>query len=252
MGGAGRTVELSILPLLGVIRQEGLGPPHAMFVGGERYVSARFTEQAARALRQELAAAGLGERPDYLEFLDSLTVVQQAEREYYGWVTGVDLTYSVLVASVGRVAVTVVRSGDRVVVERGDVDRMVDDLVCRLPDVRVADGEPIAVRATEFDVSGRGRGTVMRRSGSARPEAARRLDGLLGTRRVSVAKLYAARRDDEGTRVRAERWLTVLDLVDGRWAVSVSQVKGQRWLHAAPGTDQHLVGRLVELGVSAR
>jgi hypothetical protein len=249
---AGRAVELSVRPLFSVIQRERLGEPHAILAGGERYVSPRFADQAARALRQELADAGLGEQRDYLDFVDSLTVVQQAELEFYGWVTGTDRTYSALVASVGRVAVTVVRSGGRIVFERGDAEKMVERLVYTLPDAEVAQGDVISVSAADFSSSLRAKGSVMRRSTAARPEAARRLDALLAVRRRAVAKLYAAKRDADGVRTRSERWLTVLDLADGRWAVSVGLVKGQRWIHAAPGTDQHLAAKLAGLGVSAR
>jgi hypothetical protein len=235
-----------------VIQREGLGQPHTIFAGGERYVSPRFADEAALAVRKDLADAGLGEQRDYLDFVDSLTIVQHAEFEYYGWVTATDRTYSALVASVGPDALTVVRSGDRVVFERGDADKMVERLVYTLPDAKVGQGEVIAVRAADFRPSARGRGSLMRRSSAARPEAARRLDALLTARRRAVTKLYAAKRDDDDNRVRSERWLTVLDLADGRWAVSVSRVRGQRWIHAVPGTDQHLAEKLVELGLSVR
>ena len=126
---AGRAVELSVVPLLSVVRKENIGEPHAIFAGGERYVSPRFAEEAERVLQQELRDAGLGERRDYLEFLDLMTVVQQATLEYYGWVTAVEEFYSVLVASVGREAALVVRRGERVLVERVEVEQMIERLV---------------------------------------------------------------------------------------------------------------------------
>ena len=101
----GRAVSISVFPLLSLMRKENLGEPHAVFAGGERYVSPRFAAQAEQVLQQELAEAGLGDRRDYLEFVDLVTVVQQATVEYYGWVTAVDEDYSVLVASHGRRAV---------------------------------------------------------------------------------------------------------------------------------------------------
>lgn len=73
------------------------------------------------------------------------------------------------------------------------------------------------------------------------------LDALLKAQRVAVSKLYTAKRDMNGVRQRSERWLTVLDLVDGRWALSVSQVRGERWIHAAPGTHQYIGDRVLEL-----
>jgi ESAT-6 protein secretion system EspG family protein len=153
----------------------------------------------------------------------------------------------VLVARVGRDAVLVVRSGERVRFERCEPERMAEALVWRLPDVGVADGEPFSVRHVDFHAPrGRAEGSVMRRSAGARPEGARQLDALLGARRVAVAKLYTAKRDDSGVRLRSDRWLTVLDLVDGRWALSVSQVRGERWINASPGTHEHIGARLAD------
>ncbi len=211
-------------------------------------MSPRFSDQAARIVQQELQDAGLGERADFGSFLDLVNVVQRASVEYYGWVTTADEAYSVLVAAYGRTAVLVVRSGERVRFERCDLDRMVETLVWRLPDVGVAHGEPFTVRHADFHAPrGRAGGSVMRRSAPARPEGARRLDALLKAPRLSVAKLYAAKRDMNGVRQRSERWLTVLDLVDGRWALSVSQVRGERWINAVPGTHQHIGDKVLEL-----
>jgi hypothetical protein len=249
---AGRSVEISVYPLLSLVQNENLGEPHAIFAGGERYVSPRFADQARRVLRQELDAAGLAGRGDYLDFLEQVGVVQRAGIEYYGWVTATDEAYAVLVAAAGRSAVTVVRSGERVRFERCAPDRMVESVLWRLPDVGVARGDSFSVRHADFHAKGRAEGSVMRRSAAARPEGARRLDALLKARRLSVAKLYAAKRDVNGVRQRSEQWLTVLDVVDGRWALSVAHGRGERWINAAPGTPQLIGAKLVELGVSAR
>lgn len=246
--GIGRKVELSVFPLLNLMRKEGLGEPHAVFAGGERYVSPRFSAEVERAVQQELADAGLGERRDLTEFLDLVNVVQQANVEYYGWVTTTDEAYSVLVASHGRAAVLVVRSGERVRFEPCDLDRMVETLVWRLPDVGVAQGEAFSVLHNDFHAPrGRTDGGVMRRTAPARPEGARRLDALLKTERITVAKLYAAKRDVNGVRHRSERWLTVLDTVRGRWALSVAESRRQQWIHVAPGTQQYISDRVLEL-----
>lgn len=244
----GSKVELSVFPLLSLMQKENLGEPHAVFAGGERYVSPRFSAEAERIVSRELGEAGLGARVDLDSFLDLVNVVQRASVEYYGWVTTADEAYSVLVAAHGRTAVLVVRSGERVRFERCDLDRMVETLVWRLPDNGVARGEPFSVRHSDFHAPrGRSEGSVMRRSTAARPEGARRLDALLKAERLAVAKLYTAKRDMSGVRQRSDRWLTVLDLVDGRWALSVSQVRGERWISAAPGTHQHIGDKVLEL-----
>lgn len=249
MSGRLRTgsIELPVFPLLSLMQKENMGEPHAVFAGGERYVSPRFSAEAERVVRRELENSGLGGTADFDAFLELVDIVQRATLEYYGWVTTTDESYCVLVATFGRAAVLVVRSGQRVRFERCEPDRLAETLVWRLPDVGVAHGEPFSVRHTDFHAPrGRAEGSVMRRSVAARPEGARRLDTLLKSRRVAVAKLYAAKRDVNGVRQRSDRWLTVLDLVDGRWALSVSQVRGEQWINAAPGTHQHVADKLFE------
>ncbi len=244
----GRKVELSVYPLLSLMHKEHMGDPHPVFAGGERYISPRFAQEAERAIQQELREAGLGERRDYQEFLDLVGVAQRASLEYYGWVTTTEEAYSVLVASHGRSAVLVVRSGERVRFEPCDLDRMIETLVWRLPDVGVARGEPFSVPQADFQApKARPDGGVMRRSTPARPEGARRLDALLKLERIAVAKFYAAKRDLAGNRLRSERWLTVLDTVDGRWALTVTQARRQEWIHVAPGTHQYIGDRVLEL-----
>jgi hypothetical protein len=248
-----RAVEISVSPLFSLLQRENLGEPHTILAGGERYFSPRFGVEAEQVIQQELKDAGLGDKKDYLEFVDVVNVVQQASVEFYGWVTGVGENYGVLVASRGRQAVSAVRTGENVRFERCDVDRMLDVLVSRLPDVPVGRGEPFTVGHADFhSPRSRAPGSVMRRSVSARPEAARRLDALLDARRRYVTKIYAAKLDVDGFRQRSERWVTVLDLVDGRWVLSVTQARHQKWIGVGPGTSQSISERLVELARSVR
>lgn len=246
------TTEISLYTLLGLLRRENLGEPHTIFVGGERYVSPRHVKEAERLLEQELREAGYDDEQAYDELLRAIGIMQQATLEYYGWVASVDLTYAVLVGVCGRSAVVVVRGDDRVVFERIDPARMVETLVFRLPEAEVAAGEPFSVGAEEFGSRRRAAGTVMRRSATNRSDAARRLDAVMKAERRSVTKLYAAKRDDEETRQRSDRWLTVLDTVDGRWALSASTKRGVQWIHVAPGSDQYLADTLGELARSVR
>ncbi|HEX6355110.1 ESX secretion-associated protein EspG [Actinophytocola sp.] len=248
----GRAVEISVFPLLSMIQKEDLGEAHALFAGGERYVSPRFADEAARVVQQELKEAGLGEQRDYLDFVDTVNIVQRATTEYYGWVTSVEETYAVLGASLGRQAVLLTRSGETVRFERCDADRTLEALAWRLPDVPVARGDAISVSHKDFHTPQRSAGSVMRRSTSARPEGARRLDALLKIQRNAVTKLYAARRDADGFRQRSEGWLTVLDLIDGRWAIFVSHSRKEKWINAVPGTPGVIADRLADLARSIR
>lgn len=246
------TAEISVHSLLSLLQRDNLGEPHAIFVGGERYVSPRHVKEAERLLDQELRDAGYGDRNAYDDLLRSVGIMQRVGLEYYGWVAAADMTYAVLVGTSGRSAVVVVRGGDRVVFERVDPARMVETLVYRLPDVSAAASEPISVSAEDFGAPQRAAGSVMRRSAAARPEAARRLDHVLKAERRSVTKLYAAKRDADGTRRRSSRWLTVLDTVDGRWALTTNTVRGAQWIHAAPGSDRHIADALDGLARSVR
>ncbi len=244
----GRVVELPVLPLVSLLLRENLGDPHAIFAGGERYVSPRFADEAAASLRQELAGAGLGGRDALDDFVDMLALVQRASLEYYGWVTAGGENYTLLTASAGRRAVAVVRGGERVRFEVVDPDRLVEAFVQRLPDLRPATGDSVSVLATEFaNRSSRQAGSIMRRTGSGRSDSARRLDALLKEPRTGGAKLYAAARDRTGVRTRSAEWLTVLDLDAGRWLVYPTLGRGERAINAVPGTPHLLATKLGEL-----
>src|SRR3954451_25470063 len=94
-----RGVELPVLPLVSLLRRENLGDPHAIFAGGERYVSPRFADEAEALLRAELAAAGLGGRDALYDFLDTLALVQRASVEFYGWVSSHAEDFALLTAA---------------------------------------------------------------------------------------------------------------------------------------------------------
>jgi EspG family len=249
---AGRAVEISVSPLFSLLQKENLGEPHTIFAGGERYFSPRFRAVADQVLQEELAEAGLGDKEDYLDFVDMVNVAQRASTEFYGWVTGVGENFGVLVASYGRKAVSLVRFGDNVCFERCDVERMAERLVSRLPEVPVVRGDAISVNHAEFHAKLRASGSYMRRAAGARPDGARRLDALLDARRRFVTKIYAAKKDARGVRTRSDRWVTILDLVDGRWALSVNETRQEKWINAAPGTPQLISDKLAELARSIR
>jgi len=242
-----RVVELPLLPLVGLLRRENLGDPHAVFAGGERYVSPRFAGAATDSLERELDDAGLGGRDALHDFVDTLALVQRAAIEYYGWASSGDDHQTLLVAATGRRAVAVVRAGDRVRFEVAEPDRLVESLVDRLPGAPGGRGESVSVLATAFGASGRQPGSIMRPSGSGRSDAARRLDALLKEPRLGGAKLYAAARDRAGVRSRSAEWLTVLDLASGRWVVYPTLGRGERAFNAVPATPRLLAAKLGEL-----
>lgn len=238
-------------PLISVIQQENLGDPHPVFSGGEGYVSPRFAGEAGRWLRAELAEAGLGDRGRMTDFTGMLSIVQTARTEFYGWVTSNDGTntdtYAVLAAAHGNNAFVVARHGDRVSFRRARAERLAEALLEQLSDAPPGRGESISVR--EAEVATPGQKQVLRRAsgGSTRSEQARRLDALLNAPRWGGAKLYAARRDDAGQRIRSRSWLDLIDVPDGRWAVYTTTVRGERTVNAVPATAPLVATKLHEL-----
>jgi len=244
-------VELSVESLHRLCAAQGLGEPHTLFTGGARYYPQRHQQEADAQLRRELDAAGVnGARGIDPEFLDLLGVVQRGAVEYYGWLQDAEGPYSVLVAAAGRVGVLAQRVGEKVAFERIDPARLVESFVFRLPNVPAARGEAISVRESDY---ADGASTVdaggfrMSRPRSARAPEARRLEALVRAPRVGGGKLYTARRDHRGTRVRAADWLSFIDLPDGRWALYRTSGRGERSISAVPGTPQFIRKRLSEL-----
>lgn len=235
----GSAVELPVHPLLGVLQKENLGVPHPVLAGGAGYVSRRFAGEAQRWLRAELAEAGLADRGLLTDFTGMLSIIQTARTEFYGWVSDGGETYSVLVAANGRNAFAVTRRGDRARFRRVRSDRLADALVDRLPDVPAGRGESISVRESELNRSGQ----VLRRTS----EGARRLGDLFRAPRRGGAKLYAARRDDAGNRIRSREWLNLIDLSDGRWAVYATTGRSERAVNAVAATPTLVAAKLADL-----
>ncbi|MGQ0838440.1 ESX secretion-associated protein EspG [Actinokineospora sp.] len=241
-------IELSVHTLYRLVRQHNLGEPHTVFTGGERYFSPRFRQETDARSRRELDAAGVNTpRGVDEEFLGLLSVIQRAAVEYYGWLHDAEGPYSVLAAAAGRSAALAQRIDDKVSIERIDPAKVLDSFVYRLPNVPASRGEPISVPAADLRPQPRADGFSMSRPRSARPPAARRLEALMRAPRVGGGRLYTARRDHRGKRVRAADWVSVIDVPDGRWAVYQAPGRGERSVTAVPGTPQLIGRRLAEL-----
>lgn len=243
-----RGVEVPLRTLLSLVQRDNLGDPHPILAGGELYVSTRFANHAERILREDLAAAGMDDRDRLDELRNTLALVQHARTEYYGWITQDGDVSAVLVAALGGIAASLTRTGDRVHVQRADSKRLAESLLHQLPDAPPGHGESITLRETDYTTTrAKHTGTVLRRSAATRPEQARRLDTVLRAPRRAAARLYAASRDEGGTRNRSREWLTVLYLEDGRWLVHTTFGRGERAIIAVPGSTQLVTGKLTDL-----
>jgi hypothetical protein len=233
-------VELSVATLYRLLGQLDLGEPHPLFTGGERYYSPRLRQEADAEFRAALIAAGVIGR-DGLDqgFVELLTVMQRGQVEYYGWLHDAEGPYSVLTAAAGRVGVLAERIEDTVTFEAVEAGRLLDAFLYRLPSTPPARGEALSVRVRDLAES----------DGFPRrlPPPARRLEALLKTERTGGGKLYTARRDPRGKRVRATAWVDVIDVAAGRWALYRVAGGGEPFVTAVPGTTQVIGKRLSEL-----
>jgi hypothetical protein len=242
-----RETELSVYSLVFAIQHENLSDPHSILVGEERFISRRIRHQAEKVVWDELTRADVarGGRLDG-EFRDVLAVIQRAGTEYYGWVTGEEGSFALLVAASGRDAVAMVRTGETVSIELIRADYLAEEVIGRLPEVPAGRGKPISVLASDFAAGNNNAPTYLSGGASTRHPEARRLDALLRAPRTGGGKLYSARRDHSGTRRRSEDWVTYIDLEHGRW-ITYRTNGAEPFITAAPGTPQLLAGRLAEL-----
>ncbi|MBC6449106.1 ESX secretion-associated protein EspG [Actinokineospora xionganensis] len=235
-------VELSVTTLFRLLDKANLGEPHVIFAGGARYYSPRFQQETDARLRRELDAAGVnGPRGVAPDFLDLLSVIQRAAVEYFGYFHDAEGPYSVVTAAVGRQAVLAERVENTVTFERVEPTRLLDAFLFRLPNVPAARGESISVRLSDLDAP-KSDGFAR----SAGPPQARRLQELMKQPRLGGAKLYTAKRDQRGKRLRAADWITAIDVQQGRWAVYKTS-RGESSVTAVPGTPQLIATRMREL-----
>lgn len=239
--------EVSVYSLIFAIESEKLGDPHSVLVGEERFVSRRIRHKVERAVWDDLNQQGLasGNRLDD-EFRDALATIQRAGTEYYGWITGGEDSYGLLVAASGRDAFAMVRSGGSAQIWRVRPEYIVDEVIARLPEVPSGRGKSISVLAADYTPASGSGPTYLSGGTSARHPEARRLDAFLQEPRLGGGKLYAATRDHTGRRQRSASWVTFLDFPHGRWLTYRTE-GAEPSINAVPGTPQVLAKKLVEL-----
>jgi len=143
----------------------------------------------------------------------------------------------------------VVRQGEAATIKPIRSEYIVDELIARLPDVPAAYGKPISVLESDYSgpgASGASGPSYMDGPPSARHQEARRLDALLRAPRIGAGRLYAARLDRAGRRVRSADWVAFLDLEPGRW-VTYRVDGAQPSINAVPATPHVIAGRLTAL-----
>lgn len=232
--------------------------PHPTLEKGATWYSPDVLAQLDAEIHTELAQSGLasesGVHPDLLATVEAIA---HPELEYYGWVAGmhdgapVDL--SVLAGSGRGEAFTLVNNEAAGVVVLASVParELLDAFLLQVPHCAPANARPLSVPKAEVDGRRGDRShedlTVMR---SEMPDAAEQdlteFRRIMGLERTGGGQLYVAGRNRSGQRQRAEKPVTYLDTVEGRWLVEETPGAGEPMLVAAPAGPDLLQSRIRE------
>ncbi len=176
------------------------------------------------------------------EVAASLTVLCRPDAEFYGWVTH-EITTAVLAAAAGREGVLALRSDDSVWLSTIPAKHLVEQLVAQLPEMPPAAGHVTTVALADLHAANRnGRvraqgGVIARR---ADPDI-RHVQRLMSLPATGAGELYAAVRDDSGTRFTHDEPVEYVDTTDGR---VLATKPDPRHLRVGPGSRDDLVAEL--------
>ncbi|TDP96057.1 ESX secretion-associated protein EspG [Labedaea rhizosphaerae] len=225
-------VELTTDQLGHAIAHARLGDPHPCVAALPQERTGEQERAAKKAAWQEFVRLGLVSPSGALlpEFVDVLAMLVRPQTECSAWIAGAPGgDVAVLGAGTGDAAVLARRTGEQVSLRSADPATLIERVVRELPRFPDGEGPRIAVRQTEFS-SGRG--------GPAELVALR---SIVAQPRWGCAQLAVARRRRNGTRLRVQQPLTVLDTKGaGRWCTYLDEP----WIVAAPGRQSWLVDKL--------
>ena len=213
---------------------------------------ATWTERHALVERALDELAGIGwvrQGRITREVREAFELLARPARELYGWAETQDEPMcGRLVASRGEDAVLAHLGTETAAIRGVRPGNLAESLADTLPALRKGPGSPLNFPADALDGTARpatGGGVLTAQRGST---VADRAHALLTRPRLGGAQLFAAHRDDLGTRRRTARKLTVLDTVDGRYTIREREGDGGTWYSIVPTDRDGLVRALVELG----
>nr|WP_246381589.1 ESX secretion-associated protein EspG [Prauserella isguenensis] len=232
--------------------------PHPTLEKGATWYSREMLQQLDAEIHAELAQAGLasddGVHPDLLATVEAIA---HPDLEYYGWFSsvhdGAPVDLSLFAGSGRGEAFTLVNNEAAGVVVLASVParELLDAFMLQVPQQLPANAHALSVPKAE--VEGRANTTsnedmsVMR---SEVPDAAEHdlteFKRIMGLERTGGGQLYVAARGRSGQRQRAEKPVTYLDTVEGRWLVEETPGAGEAMLVAAPAPADLLRSRLRE------
>lgn len=177
------------------------------------------------------------------EVAASLTVLCRPHTEFYGWLTHDDATTAVLAAATGREGVLALRSDSSVWLSTVPAKQLAERLVAQLPDTPPATGHVTTVALADLHAANRN-GRVRARGGviarRADPDV-RHVQWLMSLPVTGAGELYAAVRDDTGTRLTHDEPVEYVDTSAGR---VLATKPDPRHLRVGPGSRDDLVAEL--------
>lgn len=232
--------------------------PHPTLEKGATWYSREVLQQLDAEIHAELAQVGLaGDNGVHPDLLATVEAIAHPELEYYGWFSsvhdGAPVDLSAFAGSGRGEAFTLVNNEAAGVVVLASVParELLDAFMLQVPQQAPANAHALSV--PKAGVEGRAGATsnedmsVMR---SEVPDAAQQdLDEfkrIMGLERTGGGQLYVAARGRSGQRQRAEKPVTYLDTVEGRWLVEETPGAGEPMLVAAPAPADLLRSRLRE------
>lgn len=246
-------VQLSVTTLDAVVRRENLGEMHLAIRAEPMWrddEGEREDQQRATAELTRLGLAGpRGIDPDLRATI--ATLVRPAE-EFFGWLLTPDGTTAVLAVSAGPESLMAVRNDNLVTLRPIRPGGLAETIVSCLPATPPARGRSYNV--PESAVAPRGSGQSRNEGfggfGGASQESPeiKQLEKILTLQRIGAGELHAAVRDRSGRRHAIDHPVSFFDTPEGRWMTRVTLGRDrERWLIAAPGVPQALVGALYDM-----
>lgn len=246
-------VQVSVTTLDAVVRREQLGELHLTIRADAMWRDDDGEREDQQRAMAELAQLGLagprGIDPDLRATM--ATLVRPAE-EFFGWLLTPEGTTAVLAVSAGPESLVAVRNDNLVTLRPIRPGGLAETIVSYLPATPPARGRSYNVPESAVVPRGAGQSRDEGFGGFGGPPQEnpeiKQLEKILTQQRIGAGELHAAVRDRGGRRHAIEHPVSYFDTPDGRWMTRVALGRDrERWLIAAPGVPQALVGALYDM-----
>lgn len=231
--------------------------PHPTLEKGATWYSREVLQQLDAEIHAELAQVGLaGDSGVHPDLLATVEAIAHPELEYYGWFNsvydGAHVDLSVFAGSGRGEAFTLVNNEAAGVVALASVParELLDAFMLQVPQHGPANAHALSVPKAKVEGRVGASNEDMSVLRSEVPDAAQQdvaeFKRIMGLERTGGGQLYVAARGRSGQRQRADKPVTYLDTVEGRWLVEETPGAGEPMLVAAPAPADLLRSRLRE------